>query len=293
MVASMTGFGRGSSDRAGVSTWVELRSVNNRFLEISVRLPRLISEREQDIQSRIRQAFSRGRISVQVQLDESTTDGPALRVNESAALAYKKLLDDVRNATGIHEPVGLHHLLTFSDVFTAEDDAAGAAERLWESLQEALNAAIADMLRMREEEGRALKADLEARLDTIECELEAVEQRAPDRIAEARSRLLGRLEEVLGDERVNPERAELEIVLYADRLDVTEECVRLRSHLTLFRGALASEEATGRRLNFLVQEMNREINTIGSKANDAAIAHRAVTMKEELEKIREQVQNVE
>lgn len=293
MVASMTGYGRGSSDHGGTSIWVELRSVNSRFLEMSIRLPRLIADREADVQAKIRQAFDRGRVSVQVQFGETETDDPGIRVNVGAARAYRELLDTLRQAAGIEEPVGLQHLLTFSDVFTTEEQDTSLAERLWEGVQQALDAAISDLRRMRQDEGRALEADLSARLLAIEQRLEAVEARAPERVAEAREKLLRRLEDVLGDERVDRERIEFEVVLYADKLDVTEECVRLHSHLNLFREALAASESQGRKLNFLVQEMNREINTIGSKANDAAVAHHAVAMKEELEKIREQVQNVE
>lgn len=293
MVASMTGFGRGSAESDGTSIWVELRSVNNRFLEISTRLPRLLSDRESDIQARIKHAFSRGRVSVQIQLGEQAADDPGLHVNAEAARAYKALLDSLRNVTGIQEPVGLQHLLTFSDVFTTEEADESRADRLWLAVQTALDAAIADLHRMRQDEGRALKSDLEGRLTAISALLETVETRAPARISDARTRLYDRLAELLGDDRLNRDRLELELVLYADKLDVTEECVRLRSHLNLFQEALDAEEATGRRLNFLVQEMNREINTIGSKANDAAVAHHAVSMKEELEKIREQVQNVE
>lgn len=293
MTASMTGFGRGSADVAGMTIVTELRSVNSRYLEISARLPRLLSERESEIQARIRQAFERGRISVQVQLEAESAGIPSLQVNVPVARAYRHLLDTLRDAAGIEEPVGLHHLLTFSDVFTAETENDDASDRLWSGLVEALDQAVADLRQMRREEGRALQADLEERLTIIERSLASVEARAPERVQQARERLLQRLGELLGDERLNRDRIELEMVLYADRLDVTEECVRLRSHINLFREALDSEEPSGRRLNFLVQEMNREINTIGSKANDAAVAQRAVSMKEELEKIREQVQNVE
>lgn len=293
MTASMTGFGRGSAHLDGISIVVELRSVNSRYLEISARMPRLLAEREADLQARIRHAFERGRISVQVQIEADAVQEPGLQVNVSAARAYRQLLDTLRESAGIDEPVGLQHLLTFSDVFTARVDNEDASERLWSGLVQALDEAVADLQGMRRDEGAALQRDLEERLLVMENALGSVEERAPERIAEARARLLQRLEEVLSDERLNRDRIELEMVLYADKLDVTEECVRLRSHINLFREALASEEPSGRRLNFVVQEMNREINTIGSKANDAAIAQRAVSMKEELEKIREQVQNVE
>jgi len=292
MIASMTGFGRGSAEVNGTVAVVELRSVNNRFLEVSLRLPRVLADRETEVQTRLRQEFDRGRITVQVQLEESALEAPPIHVNARMASAYRTLLEGLREAAGIQDPVRLEHLLTFSEVFTAEEGARGE-DGVWQCFEQALERAIVDLRTMRLEEGKALRRDLEARLTEIENELVDVEERAPLRIEEAHERLRHRLAELLGEERVVRERLELELVLYADKLDVTEECVRLRSHLELFRSALASDDSVGRRLNFLVQEMNREVNTIGSKANDAFVAHRAVAMKEELEKIREQVQNVE
>ncbi len=214
-----------------------------------------------------------------------------MRVDAAAASAYRRLLDDLREAAGLDEPVGLDDLLRFPDLLVA-DEREDDADALWTATQTALAAALAALDQMRRQEGDALAADLRAHLDAIETELDAVEAAAPARLDAARVALHERIVDVLGDERVDRDRLELEIALLADRLDVNEECVRLRSHLVLFRDALAEGGAVGRRLNFLAQEFNREINTIASKANDPAIAHRAVTMKEELEKIREQVQNV-
>lgn len=293
MISSMTGFGRGTAQRHGYLATVELRSVNKRFFEASVRMPSALAPYETDVQARLNEAFDRGRITVQVQVERSAEAALPLRVDEQAARAYRRLLDDLRRAAGLDEPVHLEHLLNYPDVFTTAEDDETAAEQQWEAVQEALEAAIPDLRAMRRQEGEALHADLAARIDAIEQELDAAEMRAPERVEEARERLRTRIHGLLDDDRVDPDRLELEIALLADKLDVTEECVRLRSHLQLFREALASDEPVGRKLNFIVQEIHREVNTIGSKSNDPDLAHGAVRMKEEVEKIREQVQNVE
>jgi len=294
MITSMTGFGRGTAEVNGASATVEMRSVNSRFCEVSTRLPRSLADREPELQMHVRHAFNRGKITVTVQLEQSSGEALPIDVDTEAARAYTLLLEKLRDATGIVGPVEIHHLLHFSDIFTSVDEAQSSrADAAWEAVQQALADAIQDMRRMRAAEGQALQADLQQRLEAIERDLLAVEERAPERLNEARIRLKTRLSEILSDERINPDRIELEIALLADKLDVTEECVRLRSHIQVFRDAFAQEEPAGRKLNFLVQEMNREVNTIGSKANDAEIAHRAVSMKEELERIREQVQNIE
>lgn len=293
MVESMTGFGRGTAQVHGARATVELRSVNNRFCEVAVRLPRSLANYESEIQTLVRQALGRGRINVQVQVESAEETGLPVHVDEQAVRSYASLLEKLRQVAGIEEPVRLQHLLAFSEVFTTPEIEEEADNSDWEAVKAALAEAIEGIRAMRRQEGLALQQDLENRLQVIETELVAVEKRAPERVNDARSRLRGRLEELLGDERVNKDRLEMEMTLLADRLDVTEECVRLRSHLKVFRDTFSSPEAAGRKLNFLLQEMNREVNTIGSKANDAEIAHRAVVMKEELEKMREQVQNIE
>jgi uncharacterized protein (TIGR00255 family) len=291
MLESMTGFGRGSAAADGLDLVVEVRTVNSRYVEVAVRAPRELAAYEVEIQNRARAALERGKVSITVQLERATTASP-LRVDEVAARAHIALLERVRFLAGIQEPVALEHLLQFRDIFTTEAEAAGE-EALWSAAGRALSDALEACVRMRRREGEALAEDLRARLATIEDVLVAVEAAAPRRVVAARDALRQRLADLLnGEKRVDPDRLELEVALIADRLDVTEECVRLRSHLAQFRAALDDEDAAGRRLNFLAQELNREINTIASKANDPSIAHRAVAMKEELEKIREQVQNV-
>ena len=294
MTSSMTGFGRATAQVGGAEATVELRSVNNRFCDVAVRLPRSLAEREADVQARIKAAFARGRITVQVQLTRHADEALPIRVDEAAARAYADLLGRLARTSGLDEPVRLEHLLRFGEVFTTSDAGGDAAdEAAWEAVEGALGEAIEALRTMRRQEGEALQADLRARADAIEASLEKVEERAPERVEAARQRLHERLEALLERADLDEGRLELEVALLADKLDVTEEGVRLRSHLALFRDALAQEEPVGRKLNFLAQEMGREINTIGSKANDAEIAHLAVEMKEELEKVREQVQNVE
>lgn len=289
----MTGFGRGTAQVGQTTATVEMRSVNSRYCEVSVRLPRTLAEHEGDVQNTVRQALERGRINVQVQVEQAAEDRLPIQVDREAARAYAALLNELRQAAGIEEPVRIEHLLNYSDIFTTDDAPEDRKAEMWCAAQAALQEAIESIRSMRQQEGRALQSDLEARIDAIERLLLSVEERAPQRVVEARERLSRRLEELLADDRLDRDRLEFEIAVLADRLDVTEECVRLRSHLQLFRDALHSEAAEGRKLNFITQEINREVNTIGAKANDAAIARLAVEMKDELEKIREQVQNVE
>jgi uncharacterized protein (TIGR00255 family) len=293
MIDSMTGFGRGQAEVGSASATAELRSVNNRFCEISVRLPRNLAQYESEVLTRLKKAFSRGRINAQIQVETTSEQILPIQLDTEAVRAYSALLHRLRDAAGISEPLRLEHLLNYSDIFTTDETTDEASADLWAAAEGALEQAIGEMQKMRRQEGVALLADLDARVDAIMGFLEQVEARAPGRVAEGRERLKSRVRELVEDERIDPTRLELEIALLADRLDITEECVRLRSHLDLFRQALHSENPEGRKLNFISQEINREVNTIGSKANDAEIARLAVDMKDELEKIREQVQNVE
>lgn len=293
MIASMTGFGRGTAQIEQVSVTVELRSVNNRFCEVSARLPQSLSAHESEVQTLIKSNFDRGRIYVNVQLEKTSEDVLPIDVDLEAARAYGQLLERLREAVQIDEPVRLEHVLRFSEVFTIPEEPDDQENTAWEAAKAALVAAIEKLRTMRREEGRALEAELLARLDDMAQDLTLVETHAPERLVQARERLYARLEEFFTDERLDRDRLEQEITLLADKLDVTEECVRLHSHIQLFREAIANNDAVGRKLNFIAQEMNREVNTIGSKANNAEIAHVVVQMKETLEKIREQVQNVE
>jgi uncharacterized protein (TIGR00255 family) len=293
MIASMTGFGEGQATVEGVTATVEIRSVNKRHCDVSVRMPSTLAAHESQVQSHIKQAFERGRFNVRIQVEEAETEALPIEVDADAAAAYKRLLERLRDAAGLNEPVKLEHLLDFSDIFTTVERDEEEPEEAWEAAQVALGEAIEQLRTMRRQEGRALRDDLEARVSDIEERLDTVEERAPERVEEKRERLTERLEQLVDDDRIDPDRLETEIAILADKLDITEECVRLRSHLEQFREALDNDDAVGRKLKFITQEIHREVNTIGSKANDPEISRAVVPMKEEIEKIREQIRNVE
>ena len=292
MIESMTGFGQATATRGDATAQVEIRSVNKRHIDIAIRADALPAETEAHIQSRIKDAFERGRFTVSLSIDAAQGEALGVDIDTQAALAYRDLLDRLRTAAQIQEPVRLDHLLAFEDaVFTA------AQPDLSDDTQAALRAAVDDAIdavrTMRRQEGDTLQTDLLERVDAIEAHLDAVVERAPTRVEERQARLRERLTELVDNDRIDPDRLETEIAIVADKLDVTEECVRLRSHLNMFREACTDDAPTGRRLKFITQEIHREVNTIGAKANDEAISRRGVQMKEEVEKIREQISNVE
>ena len=292
MIASMTGYGRGEATRDGVTVAVELRSVNSRFLEVATRLPRSLSLRENEIKELIRKKISRGKITMAVAVDRDSNGALPMKINVPAAKAYYKLLNQLKKSVKLNETVKLEHLLRFSEVIEQED-IESTDELEWNVLQQALDKAVDELSAMRTNEGGELEKDFRARISLLEERLTVIERLSKEQVPKERARLRERITQLIENEKVNEERLEVELALLADRLDVTEECVRFRSHNKFFLEALKQEEAAGRKLNFLIQEMNREANTIGSKSSAAEIAHLVVGIKEELERIREQLQNVE
>ncbi len=289
----MTGYGRGEVSRGGVTTTVEVRGVNNRFLDVTARMPRSLSQREKDVKEIVRTFVSRGGLTVAVMVEEENDGVVPMTVNKSAARSYARLLNDLRKAAKIREQVKLEHLLKFSEVFEVKREEE-TDERIWRVVEEALRAAMENFNEMRTKEGSELAKDLEQRVRWIDETVGTIERLSKERIPEERQKLTERIGQLLEDKGIiDQNRMELEIALLADKLDVTEECVRFRSHNKFFLEAMAGKEMAGRKLNFLVQEINREANTIGSKTNDTEIAHLVVKMKEELEKVREQLQNIE
>ncbi len=289
----MTGFGRAEVTKKGMTATVEVRGVNSRFLEVSMRLPRTLSQRENDVKELVRGYANRGKINLLITLVTETNGAVPLKINVDAAKAYYKLLEQLRKEVKLKEPVNLSHLLQFSEVLEGADETE-AGEQEWHVVEQALQKAMKDFNEMREKEGKELSKDLKKRVEWMGVTVEKIEKRSKERIPEERKRLQQRITELLDKKTViDQNRLELEIALLSEKLDVTEECVRYRSHNKFFLEAMANPESAGRRLNFLIQEMNREANTIGSKTNDATIAQLVVKMKEEMEKIREQIQNIE
>jgi len=294
MIRSMTGFGRGHASTEGASATVEIQSTNKRHLNVFVHLPDPLPEAESDVRMRMKEAFERGQFDVNVSADLKGTKPLPVDVDADAAMHHKRRLEQLAAAAQIEEPIRLEHLMEFEDLFAGEEEREAAKiQRAWPAVAEALDAAIQDLQEMREQEGAALRDDLEQRTRAIDAHLDAIEERAPTRVKERQAQLRGRLEELVNDEHLDPDRLETEIALLADKLDVTEECVRLHSHLEMFRDALDADEPSGRKLKFVTQEIHREANTIGAKADDETISRHAVEMKEEIEKIKEQIRNVE
>ena len=293
MVASMTGFGRAEVSRDGINISAEVRSVNSRYLDLTLRLPRSISQREKELKDIVRTFLNRGNLNITVKIAYDSNGAIPLKVNTAAAKSYFKLLNEIRKSVKIREQVKLEHLLTFSEVLEPVEEEE-TDEREWELVQETVRQALENLNTMRSQEGSELAKDLEKRIHSMEETLNEVEKLSKERIPEERKNLHERIAQLVEDKFVlDQNRLELEIALMVDKLDITEECVRYRSHNKFFLEALNKNEAAGRKLNFLVQEMNREANTIGSKSSDAAIAHMIIGLKEELEKIREQLQNIE
>ena len=292
MLRSMTGFGRGTAREGAADATVEVRTVNGRYAEVTVRGLGDLAEHEAAVQSLVKDAIERGNATVHVTLATGAASGP-LQVDPAAASALGALLRHAAAAAGLApESVTVADLLRAGDVLVPAPPDPAAAEAAWAAVRAALAEALTRLDAMRQAEGAALADDLGARLDALDALTAEVEARAPVRLEAARQRLRDRLTDLADVPDLDPGRLETEAVLLSDKLDVTEETVRLRSHLEQVREALAAPEPVGRRLNFLSQEIGREVNTIGSKANDAEITRLSVSMKEELEKIREQVQNV-
>ena len=293
MIQSMTGYGRGECSKKNITAVIELRSVNSRFFEFSSRLPRSLTLRENEIKEIVRSKLARGKISLTGALQSETNGKLPLKVNTPAAKSYYKLLNQLRTSLKLKETVKLEHVLRFSEVFEGGIDEEGVTEE-WAVFEESLQLAVKDLQTMRANEGREISKDMIARVEHIQNDLLHIEEISKQRIPEERTHLHERISQLVSDKNViDSQRLELEIALLADKLDVTEECVRFRSHNKFFLDALQNDAAAGRKLNFLIQEMNREANTIGSKSNDTGIAHLVVSIKEELEKIREQLQNIE
>ena len=288
----MTGYGRGEANRKGITVAVELRSVNSRFLEVTTRLPRSLSLRENEIKEIVRKKISRGKVNLLATVEREKNGQPPLTINTTAAREYYKLLTQLRKTVRSRESIKLEHLLRFSEVLE-QPGLDGADEEEWDVTQAAVNNALDDLARMRKNEGEELKKDFQLRIANIEQTLGRIAVFSKEQIPTERARLKERIQQIVGSETVDEGRLEMEVALLADRLDVTEECVRFGSHNKFFLQALDDKEPAGRKLNFLVQEMNREANTIGSKSSSSEIAHLIVGVKEELEKVREQLQNIE
>lgn len=292
MVKSMTGYGRAEDTLGGCTITVELRSVNNRYLDCNIRIPRLYLFAEDAIKARVQKVISRGKVDVFVTLDNAGGEAVKVSVNRGVADGYYAALQELSQTYGLSGDISVSLLSRFPDVLLAEKAQEDVEQRA-KDICSVLDRALADFDQMRAREGERLKEDVLSRAARIEELVTLVEERSPQTVSEYRAKLEARMNEVLANTQLDPARILTEAAIFADKVAVDEETVRLRSHISQLREMLGQGGATGRKLDFLIQEFNREANTIGSKCNDIETAGYVVDIKAEIEKIREQIQNIE
>jgi len=292
MIKSMTGYGRERELINKRDITVEVRSVNNRYLDCTVKMPRMYTFAEDAVKTCVQKAISRGKVDVFISIDASAADVAKVSVNRELAQNYIAALQELAEICGMETRVSPEQLSRFPDVLSvtkADEELETVSADICAVLEKALDAYNT----MRRTEGKKLAEDIENRLATIESYTAQIEERSPQTVAEYRQKLTNRMQEVLQSTTIDEQRILTEAAIFADKVAVDEETVRLRSHLAQFRTMLKSDEPIGRKMDFLIQEINRESNTIGSKCNDVQIAQVVIGLKAEVEKIREQVQNVE
>ena len=292
MIRSMTGYGRAQETLGGRDITVEIRAVNHRYFEYSSRLPRAYGYLDDKLKGLLQSAISRGKVDVSLTMQTIDGGGADVSINRALAADYLRELRQLGEELGVRDDVTLSVLSRFSDIFTVRK-AAEDEDQVWNDVRKVAEDAVARFVAMRQVEGQRLKEDVLNRLEVIEQAVAGVEERSPQTVAEYRARLTAKLQELLQTTSIDQQRILTEAAIVAEKLAVDEETVRLHSHIAQLRDILELPEAVGRKLDFLVQEMNREANTIGSKAQDVQIARLVVDIKSNIEKIREQIQNIE
>jgi uncharacterized protein (TIGR00255 family) len=291
MISSMTGYGKGLIQEGDLSVEVEIKSLNNRYLDLSLRLPRFLSAKELEIREKVKNRIKRGKVYLSVTVRRGDLEEKFSEVDSEAVKYAVKVLKDVRKSAGLKDKIKLTDVLQFQNMFFKEDDKQAGEEM--PLVEKAIDAAVDSMNNMRETEGKELEKDVRKRLGMIEDSLNKIEGQKEDDLKTYFQKLKERASQLVVDLAENEQRLMMELALLAERYDVTEECVRLRSHIKMFNDTLDKSEDVGRKLNFILQEMNREANTINSKSVSSEISHAGISIKEEIEKIREQIQNIE
>ena len=294
MLKSMTGFGRGEYIDAGHRVVAEIKAVNHRYNEIVIRMPKHLNSLEDKIRRVVAGTLARGRIDVYITLDDYAEKKRAIRVDKELAIAYHNALEELGNILQLPLSDPVYHIARYPDVVKVEEVLEDVAD-LWPKIAVAIDSSLTNLMKMRLAEGQTIQQDLLERVDRLVTLMADVEGRAPAIVEEYRLKLNQRMRELLASINAEADEARLlqETALFADRTNFTEEIVRFKSHMVQLKATLLSQEAVGRKLDFIIQEINRETNTIGSKANDVTITNLIVEIKSEIEKIREQIQNIE
>ena len=292
MLKSMTGFGRCEVVRDSRKFTVELKGVNHRYLDVNIRMPKKLNFFESAIRSLLKQYANRGKIDIFITYEDTSENQVSLKYNEALAAEYLVCLKKMEEQFGLENDIRVSTLSRYPEVITMEEQAIDE-EELWNGLEEALKGAFAQFVETRTVEGENLKKDIIGKLDGMLADVERIEKRSPDIVKEYRAKLEEKVGELLGDTQIDEGRIASEIVIFADKICTDEEIVRLKSHIFHMKATLEEKEGIGRKLDFIAQEMNREANTILSKANDLEVSNYAINLKTEIEKVREQIQNIE
>ena len=292
MIKSMTGYGRSQMLVDGMNITVEVKSVNHRYFEFSSRLPRSYGFLDEKLKSFFMGKLTRGKMECYVQIETVEEPDTIISVNHPLVKGYLDAYKELAETYGLENNIKVSDISRVSDIFSIRKQAADE-DKIWAAVQAVAEEALNGFVSMREREGSRLREDVLSRLEIILENVSFIEERSPQTVKEYNEKLLGRLRELLADAHIDEQRILTEAAIFADKIAVAEETVRLRSHISQMRSFLDSDEAVGKKMDFLIQEFNREANTIGSKAQDVEIARRVVAVKAEIEKIREQIQNIE
>lgn len=292
MIRSMTGYGRAQQVLEGMSISVEIKSVNHRYFEFSSKTPRIYGFLDEKLKNYIQSSVSRGKVECFVYIEALEAQDCTVEINHSLANGYINALRELSEKYGLQNDITVTSLAKYYDIFSVHKEEADE-EKIWNNVKAVVDEALASFVSMREREGEKLKADILSRCDLIIENVAFIEERSPKTVEEYNSKLLERMKNVLSDVHVDEQKILTEAAIYADKIAVAEETVRLRSHVSQMHEFMKSDVAIGRKMDFLIQEFNREANTIGSKAQDVEIAKKVIDIKAEIEKIREQVQNIE
>jgi len=292
MIKSMTGFGRAEAVSRERKVSVELKSVNHRYLDLNIKMPKRLSYFEGEIRNVMKTYIRRGKVDVFITYEDYTMGGMALKYNAELAKEYLGYLNQMSEELGIENDIRVSTLSRYPDVFTMEEQAPDE-EELWNFLEGSLHEACRKFVETRQREGANLKQDLLGKLDGLEAKVDVVEKRSPEVVKAYREKLEAKMHELLEDNQIDDSRIAAEVILFSDKICNDEETVRLRSHIHGMRKILDENEGVGRKMDFMAQEMNREANTILSKSNDLIVSNAAIDLKTEIEKIREQIQNIE
>lgn len=292
MIKSMTGFGRCEVLKDSRKFTVELKSVNHRYLDVNIRMPKKLNFFETSIRTLLKSYADRGKVDIFITYEDLSQSQVSVKYNAALAAEYLKYLNQMAEEFSLDNDVRVSTLSRYPEVFTMEECSEDEDE-LWNGLKEALEGAFSQFVEMRTKEGERLKEDILLKLDLLSEQIRFIEERSPHIIAEYRTKLEEKMRELLEDTQIDDNRIAAEVILFADKICTDEEVVRLKSHIQHMKETLEESNGIGRKLDFIAQEMNREANTILSKANDLDISNRAISLKTEIEKIREQIQNIE